>query len=154
MLTQQELSDRAEIQDLIVAEASAMDRRDWERWRDCFTPDAAIDYSENDGAVGSPAEIGAWLASVLGRFHSYQHLSSNAEIELGSGGNSDRARVRTMQYIAVKMEASDGERVVFSGIWFRDEVRRTADGWRIEKRHEELAWRHNFPGDFTPPVAG
>ena len=56
MLSQQELSDRAEIQDLIVAEASAMDRRDWVRWQECFTPDAAIDYSENDGAVGSPAE--------------------------------------------------------------------------------------------------
>ena len=82
MLSQQELSDRAEIQDLIVAEASAMDRRDWARWQECFTPDAAIDYSENDGAVGSPAEVGAWLASVLERFHSYQHLSSNAEIEL------------------------------------------------------------------------
>ena len=149
MLSQQELSDRAEIQDLIVAEASAMDRRDWVRWQECFTPDAAIDYSENDGAVGSPAKVGAWLASVLERFHSYQHLSSNAEIEL----DGDRARVRTMQYIAVKMEASDGERVVFSGIWFRDEVLRTASSWRITKRHEELSWRHNFPGDFTPPVA-
>lgn len=148
MLSQQELSDRAEIQDVLVAEASAMDRRDWNRWRDCFTRDAEIDYSENDGAVGSPAVVGDWLASVLGRFHSYQHLSSNTEIQL----DGDRARVRTMQYIAVKMEASDGERVVFSGIWFRDEVTRTARGWRITKRYEELAWRHNFPTDFTPPV--
>lgn len=150
MLSQQELSDRAEIQDLIIAEASAMDRRDWDRWKKCFLPDASIDYSENDGAVGSPLEVGDWLERVLGRFHSYQHLSSNAEIEL----DDDRARVRTMQYIAVKMEASDGERVVFSGIWFRDELLRTGAGWRIEKRFEELAWRHNFPGDFTPPVAG
>lgn len=149
MLTQQELSDRAEIQDLIIAEASAMDQRDWDRWRKCFTPDAAIDYSENDGAVGDPATVGAWLSSVLGRFHAYQHLSSNAEIAL----EGDRATVRTIQYIAVRMEASDGERVVFSGIWFRDEVTRTTAGWRIAKRYEELAWRHNFPGDFTPPVA-
>jgi 3-phenylpropionate/cinnamic acid dioxygenase small subunit len=149
MLSQQALSDRAEIQDLIIAEASAMDRRDWERWKNCFTVDAAIDYSENDGAVGTPPMVGAWLASVLGRFHSYQHLSSNAEIEL----TGDQARVRTMQYIAVKMAASDGDRVVFSGIWFRDEVVRTPEGWRIEVRYEELAWRHNFPPDFAPPVA-
>jgi len=149
MLSHQELSDRAEIGDLIVREASAMDRRDWDRWRDCFTQDASIDYSENDGAVGTPAEVGSWLSSVLGRFHSYQHLSANAEIEL----DGDRARIRTMQYIAVKMEASDGERVVFSGIWFRDEVARTDSGWRITRRHEELAWRHNFSPDFLPPVA-
>ena len=147
MLSQQELSDRAEIQDLVVAEASAMDRRDWERWQACFTPDAAIDYSENDGAVGAPPEVRAWLASVLGRFHSYQHLSSNTEIEFGG----DTARVRTMQYIAVKMEGPDGVRVVFSGIWFRDEVTRTPDGWKISKRHEELAWRHNFPTNFVAP---
>ena len=94
MLSQQELSDRAEIQDLIVAEASAMDRRDWARWQECFTPDAAIDYSENDGAVGSPAEVGAWLASVLERFHSYQHLSSNAEIELDEADDLMRATKR------------------------------------------------------------
>ncbi|MFK7896680.1 MAG: nuclear transport factor 2 family protein [Myxococcota bacterium] len=147
MLSHQELSDRAEIQDLIVAEASAMDRRDWERWKECFTPDAAIDYSENDGAIGAPAEVGAWLSEVLGQFHSYQHLSSNAEIAL----DGDLARVRTMQYIAVKMPTSEGEQVVFSGIWFRDEIMRTPAGWRIRKRHEELAWRHNFPDDFSPP---
>lgn len=149
MLTLEALSDRAEIQDLIVREASAMDRRDWDAWRACFTPDAAIDYSENDGAVGDPTTVGDWLASVLGRFHAYQHLSSNMEISL----DGDRATVRTMQYIAVKMEASDGVRVVFSGIWFRDEVARTPRGWRLAKRYEELAWRHNFPGDFEPPMA-
>ena len=44
------------------------------------------------------------------------------------------------------------KRVVISGIWFYDELARTPDGWRIHKRFEELAWRHNFPEDFAPPV--
>ena len=149
MLTLQELSDRAEIQNLLVAEASSMDRRDWQGWQSIFTQDAFIDYSENDGATGDPARVRAWLEAVLGRFHSYQHLSSNCEIEV----EGDRARVRSMQYIAVKMEASDGVRVVFSGIWFRDECVRSPAGWRISRRHEELAWRHNFPEDFAPPTA-
>ncbi|MAG32262.1 MAG: hypothetical protein CL908_15370 [Deltaproteobacteria bacterium] len=148
MLTLQELSDRAEIQDLLVQEASAMDRREWDRWQTLFTDDAFIDYSENDGATGGPAEVRAWLEGVLGRFHSYQHLSSNAEIELVG----DRARARSMQYIAVKMETSRDVRVVFSGIWFRDEFVRTRAGWRIARRYEELAWRHNFPEDFSAPL--
>ena len=93
MLTLQELSDRAEIQNLLVAEASSMDRRDWQRWQSVFTPDAFIDYSENDGATGDPARVRAWLEAVLGRFHSYQHLSSNCEIEV----EGDRARARSMQ---------------------------------------------------------
>lgn len=152
MLSQRELSDRALIQDVIVREAGAMDRRDWDAWEACFTPDATIDYSENDGAIGDPATVRAWLSSVLGRFHAYQHLSSNAEMKLAG----DRATVRTMQYIAVKMDdpaSPEGVRVVFSGIWFRDELVRVEAGWRISKRHEELAWRHNFPGDFQAPVA-
>jgi hypothetical protein len=149
MLSLKDVSDRAEIGDLLVREAGAMDRQDWECWETCFTEDAAIDYSENDGAVGSPPEVRAWLSSVLGRFHSYQHLSSNTEFAL----DGDFAKVRTMQYIAVKMEASDGVRVVFSGIWFRDEMTRTEAGWKISKRYEELAWRHNFPPDFEPPAA-
>jgi 3-phenylpropionate/cinnamic acid dioxygenase small subunit len=147
MLTLQELSDRAEIQDLLVREASAMDRRDWDLWQALFLPGAHIDYSANDGAQGDPASVRAWLEAILGRFHSYQHLSSNCEITL----DGDRASVRSMQYIAVKMESADGTRVVFSGIWFRDELQRTAAGWRIAARIEDLAWRHNFPGDFTPP---
>ena len=149
MLSLQELSDRAEIGDLLVREASAMDRRDWAAWEAVFTPDAFIDYSANDGARGNPAEVGAWLAAVLGRFHACQHLSSNYEINL----DGDRATVRSMQYIGVKMDASDGLRVVFSGIWFRDSLERGPTGWRIAGRVEDLAWRHNFPGDFRPPQA-
>ena len=149
MLTLQELSDRAEITDVLVREASAMDRRDWAAWEAQFTPDAFIDYTANDGARGNPAEVRAWLAVVLGRFTACQHLSSNHEITL----QGDRATVRSMQYIGVTAESSEGPRVLFSGIWFRDELLRTDAGWRICSRIEELAWRHNFPGDFRPPEA-
>ncbi len=142
-----ELSDRAEIQDLLVREAHALDKGEWQAWERCFTPDAEIDYSENDGAVGNPSEVRRWLAAVFAGFPAAQHLSSNASISLDGG----RASVRSMQYIGVKMVRGDDERVVISGIWFHDEMRRDAEGWRISRRYEELAWRHNFPGDFEPP---
>lgn len=143
MLTLQELSDRAEIQNLLVAEASAMDRGDWAAWEACFLPDAHIDYSANDGATGNPAAVRAWLASVLGNFEACTHLSSNHEIRVAG----DEATARSLQYIGVKREG----RVLFSGIWFRDRLQRTPQGWRIAGRIEELAWRHNFPQDFIPP---
>ena len=149
MLTLQELSDRAEIGDVLVREASAMDRGDWDLWETQFTPDAMIDYTANDGARGNPAEVRAWLSVVLGRFTACQHLSSNHEISL----HGDRATVRSMQHIGVRAGLPPDERVLFSGIWFRDEMVRTDAGWRIEKRIEELAWRYNFPTDFRPPEA-
>ena len=146
--TVEELSDRAEIQDLLVREAHALDKGEWEIWERCFTSDAEIDYSENDGAVGGPAEVRRWLAAVFADFPAAQHLTSNSAISL----DGDLASVRSMQYIGVKMIRGDEERVVISGIWFHDEMRRDEGGWRIASRREELAWRHNFPRDFEPPV--
>ena len=145
-----QLSDRAEIQDVLIREAHALDKGDWEAWEHCFTPDAEIDYSENDGARGDPVLIREWLSGVFATFPACQHLSSNTEISLGG----DHASARTMQYIAVEMVRDDGKRVVLSGIWFHDEFRRGEDGWQISHRYEELAWRHNFPEDFEPPVPG
>src|SRR5580692_5606052 len=42
----QELSDRLEIQDLMVAYSYAIDHRQWEDLDDVFTADAIIDYSQ------------------------------------------------------------------------------------------------------------
>ena len=42
--TLRELSDRAEIHDLLVREAHALDKGEREAWERCFTPDAEIDY--------------------------------------------------------------------------------------------------------------
>ena len=47
-----------------------------------------------------------------------------------------------------------GRQIGFSGIWFEDELVRTAAGWRICKRYEKLAWRHNFPEQYEVPEAG
>jgi hypothetical protein len=144
----EQLSDRAEIHDVLIREAHALDKSDWDAWERCFTPNADIDYSENDGERGQPPKIRAWLAETFATFPACQHLSSNTEIQL----HGDRATARSMQYIAVDMIYAGEKRVVLSGIWFHDELVRAADGWLISKRYEELAWRHNFPESFTPPV--
>lgn len=31
------------------------------------------------------------------------------------------------------------------GLWYRDEFRRTSEGWRIVHRYEEASWRQNAP---------
>lgn len=147
-LSVEELSDRAEIQDLLVLEAHALDSADWDTWEATFTPDASIDYSENDGARGRPSEVRGWLAETFATFPACQHLSSNTAITL----DGDRASARTMQYIAVKMLYEGEERVVISGIWFHDRLRRTPEGWRIHERYESLSWRHNFPPSYAPPI--
>jgi len=35
--------------------------------------------------------------------------------------------------------------VFFIGLWYRDRLVRTSDGWRIADRYEEMAYSHNVP---------
>jgi len=46
VLDQQEISDRLEIQNLLVSYCDAIDGRNWDVLDNIFTPDAVIDYTE------------------------------------------------------------------------------------------------------------
>ena len=50
VLSLEEISDRFEIQDLLVAYCHAIDTRNWDALDDVFTADAVIDYTEMGGA--------------------------------------------------------------------------------------------------------
>ena len=66
MLSQQELSDRFEIQDLCYRYAELIDSKDFESLRqDVFTADAHIDYSVFGGSVGGVAETIEFLKQAL-----------------------------------------------------------------------------------------
>src|SRR5579884_17566 len=49
MATIEELSDRLAIHDLMHTYARAVDGRDWELYRQVFTPQARIDYTDSGG---------------------------------------------------------------------------------------------------------
>ena len=52
MLSLQELSDRLEIEQLIVRYSNCIDQRDWDGLDAVFTPDAYIDYRKLGGIDG------------------------------------------------------------------------------------------------------
>ena len=64
----QELSDRTEINDVLVRYTRAIDTGDWDRLDTVFTPDAQIDYTESGGMAAGFAEVKPWLAEVLPAF--------------------------------------------------------------------------------------
>ena len=64
----QELSDRAEITDVLVRYTRAIDTGEWDRLDTVFTPDAQIDYTESGGIAAGFAEVKPWLAEVLPAF--------------------------------------------------------------------------------------
>jgi ketosteroid isomerase-like protein len=133
-----ELSDRLEIQDLLVDYSYAVDRRDWDALDEVFTPDAVIDFRATGGACGDLGTIKAFLADALAHFSASQHLVAASKIELVG----DTARGRTMCHNPMVL---DGGRVMFVGLWYVDRFVRTGAGWRIEHRAQELAYFHNAP---------
>jgi len=152
MLSLQEISDRLEIQDLLARYSYAIDERNWDGLDAVFTPDAVIDYTETGGARGSVAQIKAWLPVALERFPKFQHMVATTKLEL----QGDKARSRTCLFNPMVYRAEDGaESVFFIGLWYRDTLVRTPDGWRIAERYEEMGYAHNVPEmPPVPPVAG
>ncbi len=142
MLSLQEMSDRLEIQDLFARYSFAIDERDWDALDAVFTPDARIDYTETGGAAGTFAEIKAWLPVALERFPMFQHMVATTKLVI----DGDAATSRTILFNPMTHRADDGtEQVFFIGLWYRDRLVRTAHGWRIAERHEEMAYTHNVP---------
>ncbi|QMU76458.1 nuclear transport factor 2 family protein [Streptacidiphilus sp. PB12-B1b] len=139
MLTLQEMSDRMEIADLMVRYAHAVDTRDWPLFRELFTPDAVVDYGAFGGPKGSVEEVVAFLDSVLPLFTATQHLVANCAIAL----DGDRAAVRTMCHNPMALPGADGAEpgLLVCGLWYRDTVLRTPQGWRISERGEDKAYQ-------------
>ncbi|MED5261902.1 MAG: nuclear transport factor 2 family protein, partial [Myxococcota bacterium] len=93
-LSLQEISDRIEIQDLLVRYARAIDAQDYALLDTCFTPDASVDYTTSGGIKGAYPEVRAWLEKALAQFDAMLHLLGNSVVEL----DGDTARARTAVY--------------------------------------------------------
>jgi ketosteroid isomerase-like protein len=140
----QEISDRLEIQELMVEYAYAIDNRDWDALDNVFTADAFIDYSEMAGVKGTLPEIKAFLDDAMKQVAACQHGISTTQLKI----QGDRAVGRTI--CTNPMEIGDGGHVMLLGLWYHDEFVRTEKGWRISSRSEENSWRYNVPPGLLP----
>lgn len=130
MLSLAEISDRLEIQQLLVDYATAIDQKRFDDLDRIFTADAYIDYRAMGGIDGPYSKVKAWLAEVLPNFPAYYHLVGNFDIRLAG----DSASGRTMCFNPMKL--SDDGQILFCALWYDDEFIRTADGWRMTRRVE------------------
>lgn len=103
-MTLQQISDRIEIDDLLTRYATGVDRRDWDLWETCFTPDAFIDYSAFGGIKGGVAEVREWLDKTLGQFPMSQHMVINREVSV----EGDRATCRSGFFNPMTFPAGEG----------------------------------------------
>jgi SnoaL-like domain len=135
MLSLAEISDRMEIQQLVVDYSTAIDQRRFDDLDAVFTPDAYIDYTALGGIEGRYPEVKAWLAEVLPNFPMYYHMLGNFSVRV----EGDTASSRTICFNPMVLGGESGEKgpqVMFCGLWYDDEFLRTPDGWRMTRRVE------------------
>lgn len=145
-MTIKEISDRLEINNLLIDYCTAIDHKNFDALDDIFTADAFIDYTCFGGPKGLYPEIKAYLKKALPNFSSYQHMLGNMRIHL----DGDKARARTICHNPMVVKNKEGiEQTAFFGLWYVDELIKVNDAWRLSKRVEEAAYIHNLPENFA-----
>jgi 3-phenylpropionate/cinnamic acid dioxygenase small subunit len=137
-LSVEEISDRIEIEQLLIRYCHAIDQHDWDGYRAVYTEDAVID-DVSAGPDNSVDEMVEFLASALEKVVLIQHAISTSLIEI----DGDTATARTICHCPVVLDRGDGRtETFFHGLWYADELVRTPDGWKIAKRTEQELPQH------------
>lgn len=135
MLSLAEISDRIEIQQLLIDYSSAIDQRRFDDLDRVFTPDAYIDYRAMGGIDGTYADVKAWLSEVLPNFPAYAHLLGNFDVKISYDPAGDTATSRTLCFNPMVL-GGESAQVLFCGLWYDDQFLRTPEGWRMSRRVE------------------
>jgi hypothetical protein len=136
-----QLEDRALISEQVIRYAVAVDRRDWKMFGDCFTDPVHADYSDNGRPPADFArdDLVGFVSAALNGFTVTQHISPNHVIEFDDR-DPDRAICSSYMYAQHLLEGSqNGEFFLLRGS-YDNHMRRTSDGWRIEKLVLHVSW--------------
>jgi hypothetical protein len=135
MLSIQEISDRLEIQQLLIDYSTAIDRKRFDDLDQVFTDDAYIDYRALGGIDGRYPQVKAWLAEVLPNFPVYAHMLGNFDVRIDGDTATSRTICFNPMVLGVEPDGAT-KQVLFCGLWYDDEFVRTAEGWRMTRRVE------------------
>lgn len=133
-----QLSDRAEIGDLLLRYSEALNSADWDTWAACFTDDAHLDYTTAGGVAGTVAEAIAWLSPTFTMFDMRIGRISNVLVTLDG---TDRATVSSQYSMLMRIPSTEGNPTyVEAAGWYDDLAVLTANGWRLSARTERMAY--------------
>ena len=141
----QELADRAAIMDAVIAYATAVDTRDWERLGALFTADACWEYSGSGERLSGPDKIVARISSSVERFDATHHLNGN-HVTAVQGDEAEHTCYFQAQH--VRLGLPGGEKFLAAGR-YDDRLRHTPDGWRFTYRRITSVWTDGNPAMIT-----
>ncbi|QLL09176.1 nuclear transport factor 2 family protein [Mycobacterium vicinigordonae] len=134
MLSLEEISDRLEIQQLLVDYSTAIDQRRFDDLDNVFVESAYIDYTALGGIAGQYPEVKKWLSEVLPNFPVYAHMLGNFSVRVD--GDTASSRVICFNPMVLGGQGSEEKQILFCGLWYDDEFVRTPAGWRMTRRVE------------------
>jgi len=145
-LSLERISDHIEIANILTRYCYAVDDREWDAYRSLFTPDAVIDDRVTGGIQSGVEEHIQYLKKALSKVVLSQHAISTVRIDVT--GKSAFVRAHCSCPMVVDLgESKTG--VFFQGLWYRNTVVLTHDGWKISHLAEEGYWTYNMPPHFT-----
>ena len=139
----QEISDRLEIEGVIVRYTRAIDTGDWDALDTVFTPDAEIDYTESGGVADTYGTVKPWLAEVLPAFFP-KRMHSLAQVDIRFEGGDEALATAYFHNPMPMDDGAGGTKVVEFGGLYHHTMVRTPDGWRSRRLHEEIVWKRGL----------
>lgn len=148
--------DRLAIADVVTRYFLAIDRRDWDRLRTCFTDDVEGIYEGVRVAGGQDRLMDFFTGVSPVRFpveivnlRSSMHFIGNHYAEI----DGDRAMAETYALAYLIDEPADGPRLRTRGLRYLDELVRVGGDWRIRRREHLLEWMRRDDLLSTPGLA-
>lgn len=124
------LIGRAEISDVVLRYATAVDSRDWPLYRSIFADPLTVDFSSWSGDPEISLPVSDWVELVrktLSGFDATQHLSSNHVITL-----SGDTAICVSYMVARHYLVENGDRLMHSiGGHYTNRFIKTPHGWKI-----------------------
>ena len=131
--------DRQAIVDVCTSYALALDSRDWERLRRCFTDDAVADYG-GASSDGYPT-IEQTCRQALEPLSASQHLLGNHLVRV-DGERAESTCYFQAQHVMSGLQG--GSDYIVAGR-YDDRFLRTGEGWRIAHRKLTVMWTSGNP---------
>ena len=136
-----ETVDYIAIRRLQSAYADVVTRRAWPELGELFLADARVEVDTRTAdplVFEGPDALGTFIEGAIERFGFFEFVVLNTRIELGVGGDPDRADGR-MYMCELRTEAGSGEWNSAFGV-YHDRYRRDGGAWRFEhRRYHSLA---------------
>jgi ketosteroid isomerase-like protein len=129
------LVDRAEISDVLVEFARALDARDGHAYASLYAEDGVLELPGGTRLVGTE-QLAAGVEHALGAYQSVWHLSANHAIDL----RGDDAQTRSYLMAVHTHDRVPGHHAIGAG-WYDNRLRRTHVGWRFTSVRLEMVWR-------------